>query len=349
MDQIEELKTYRINEVEVFSAGEWNRDKYGVNDLHDMVTAFNNLKDGFKPFLKLGHDDNQKLVKSSGLPSVGWVEKLYVKGSKLYADLDYIPEKIFKLIKSKAYRKVSCEIYWDLDVDGTKYPRVLGAVALLGAETPGVMNLSDILGKYANKSKADVVFKAFEKDDTFKTYEVNFQTSEGDEMSEEMEGLKAELEAQKKDYASIEAAKSDLQKQLDAQQAELSALREANAKALADANAAKVAKFVTELESKKLVTPAMKDLVSNLMSDKKEYSIGEKTLTKEEAIEQILTLSTEAAKVNFTESSRADFGKKEDKMKDLEDKIEKYAQDNKCSYAQAYKAVMKDQKQTVEE
>jgi hypothetical protein len=273
-----------------------------------------------------------------------------VKGSKLFADFDYIPEKIYKLIKSKAYRKVSCEIYWDLDVDGSRYPRVLGAVALLGAETPGVMNLQDILGKYSNKSKSDVVFKAFEKDDTFKTYEVNFQTSEGDEMSEEMEGLKAELEAQKKDYASIEAAKTDLQKQLEAQQAELNALREANAKALADASAAKVAKFVTELESKKLVTPAMKDLVSNLMSDKKEYSIGEKTLTKEEAIEQILTLSTEAAKVNFNESSRADFGKKEDKMKDLEDKIEKYAQDNKCSYAQAYKAVMKDKKQeTVEE
>jgi hypothetical protein len=77
----EEIKTYKIKQVEVFSAGEWNKDKYEVNDLHDMVTAFNALRGGFVPFLKLGHDDNQKFAKSSGLPSVGWVENLYVKGS----------------------------------------------------------------------------------------------------------------------------------------------------------------------------------------------------------------------------------------------------------------------------
>jgi hypothetical protein len=348
MSETDDLKTYRINEVEIFSAGEWNKDKYDITDLHAMVQAFNNLKDGFKPYLKLGHDNKQQLAKSSGLPSVGWVERIYVKGSKLFADLDYIPQKIYKLIKSKAYRKVSCEVYWDLDVDGTKYPRVLGAVALLGAETPGVMNLRDILGTYSNKNKTDVVFKAFEKDDKFRTYEVDFHTNEGSEM-EELEGLKAELEASKKEYSTVEAAKADLQKQLDSNAEELKALREANMKAIEEANAAKVAKFVTEMESKKLVTPGMKDLITQLVSDKKEFSVGEKTLSKEEAIEQILVLSQEAAKVNFDESSRADFAKKEDKMKDLEDKIEKYSKDNKCSYAQAYKAVMKDVKQEVEE
>lgn len=339
MSQVDELKTYRIRQVEVFSAGEWNKDKYSTEDLHQMVQAFENLKEGFKPYLKLGHDNSQKLAKSSGLPSVGWVERLYVQGQKLFADLEYIPEKIYKLIKSKAYRKVSCEIYWDLDVNGIKYPRVLGAVALLGAETPGVGNLQDIINMYSQKS--DLVFKAFEKDDTFKTYELNFT---GDEM-EDLEKAQAELEAKKKEYASLEAAKVELEKKAEADKAELEALRQEKAQALAEAQAAKIAKFVTELESKKLVTPSMKDLVTGLLEDKKEYSLGEKKLSRDEAIEQILTLSQEAAKVNFDENSRADFAKKEDKQKSLDEEIKKYAEDNKCSYGQAMKAVMKDKKQ----
>lgn len=354
----EELKTFRIKEVEIFSAGTWNKDEYKLDDLMSIVTAFNTLKDGFKPFIKLGHDPNQRLARSSGLPAVGWVENVYIKGQKLFADFENIPEKIFKLIKSKAYRKVSCEIYWDLDVDGTKYPRVLGAVALLGAETPGVMNLDDILSTYQNKNKSDVVFNAFEKDDTFKTYEVNLLTSEneGDTMSEEIQSIKSDLEAaktdleaSKKSYASLEAEKSDLQKQLESDREELNKLREANVKAIAEANAAKISKFVSELETKKLVSPAMKDIVTELMSDKKEYSLSEKPVTKEEMIEQLLTLSKETAKVNFDESSKAEFSQKGDKIQDLDRKIEDYAKENKVDYGQAYKAVMKDHKPETDE
>lgn len=349
--KIQEIPTYNISGVEVFSAGEWNKDKYSVTDLHDMVSAFNNLKVGFRPYLKLGHDNSQKLAKSSGLPSVGWVENLYVKGQKLFADFNHIPEKVFKLIKSKAYRKVSCEIYWNLDVDGNKYPRVVGAVALLGAENPGVMNLDDILGQYSlNQNNAVGVFKAIESQDTFMSYTTNFDAKEENQMSqEEVETIQAELEAQKKSYAQAQGELEAKAAELAKAQEELTQFRADAEKAQAEIKAAKVAKFVTELESKKLVTPAMKDLVTELMSDKKEYSVKEKTMSKEEIINEILTLSQEAAKVNFDESSRADFGKKEDKMKDLEQKIEKYAQDNKCSYAQAYKAVMKDTKPEMNE
>jgi hypothetical protein len=341
----EEIKTYKIKQVEVFSAGEWNKDKYEVNDLHDMVTAFNALRGGFVPFLKLGHDDNQKFAKSSGLPSVGWVENLYVKGSKLYADLDHIPEKVFKLIKSKAYRKVSCEIYWNLDVNGHKYSRVLGAIALLGAETPGVMNLDDILAHYTqNENSRLVVFKDATDPNNLKTYEVNFDPIMEDKMSEELQKLQAELDEQKKSYALVEQEKADAAKKLEEANAEIAKFREENAKALAEAQVAKVAKFVTELESKKLATPAMKDMLTEIMSDKKEFAIGDKAMTKEELVEQILTLSHEAAKVNFDESSRADFAKKGSKEDELAEEISKYAKDNKCSEAQAYKAVMKGKK-----
>jgi hypothetical protein len=349
--KIQEVPTYNISGVEVFSAGEWNKDKYSVNDLHDMVSAFNNLKVGFRPYLKLGHDNSQKLAKSSGLPSVGWVENLYVKGQKLFADFNHIPEKVFKLIKSKAYRKVSCEIYWNLDVDGNSYPRVVGAVALLGAENPGVMNLDDILGQYSlNQNNAVGVFKAFESQDTFMSYTTNFDAKEEKTMSqEEVETIKVELEAQKKSYAQAQADIDAKAKELEQAQAEIKQYRLDAEKAQAEAKASKIAQFVSELEGKKLVTPAMKDLVTELLSDKKEYTVKEKTMSKEEVLNEILTLSQEAAKVNFDESSRADFGKKEDKMKDLEDKIEKYSQDNKVSYAQAYKAVMKENKPEMSE
>jgi hypothetical protein len=347
----EEVKTYKIKGVEVFSAGEWNKDKYSVEDLHSMVTAFQSLKTGFRPYLKLGHDDKQKIVKSSGLPSIGWVENLYVRGDKLYADMDNIPEKVFKLIKSKAYRKVSCEIYWDLDVNGIKHPRVVGAIALLGAENPGVMNLEDILSNYSlNQNFTGGVFEAIEKQDSFKQYAINFE-AEGDEVNEEMEKLAAEMEEQKKSYAKAQEDLDAKAKEVEAKAAELAAAQEQIKKyelqtqeALKEANAAKLAKFMTELESKKLVTPGMKDLVQELMSDKKEYTVADKTLSKEEVITQVLTLAQEAGKINFEEKSRADFAAKGDKTKDVAEKIEKYAADNKCSYAQAYKAVMKDMK-----
>jgi hypothetical protein len=222
---------------------------------------------------------------------------------------------------------------------------VLGAIALLGAETPGVMNLDDILAHYTqNENSRLVVFKDATDPNNLKTYEVNFDPIMEDKMSEELQKLQAELDEQKKSYALVEQEKADAAKKLEEANAEIAKFREENAKALAEAQVAKVAKFVTELESKKLATPAMKDMLTEIMSDKKEFAIGDKTMTKEELVEQILTLSHEAAKVNFDESSRADFAKKGSKEDELAEEISKYAKDNKCSEAQAYKAVMKGKK-----
>lgn len=347
MENVSEVPTYNISGVEVFSAGKWNNDNYSISDLHEMVTAFNSLKGGFKPYLKLGHDDHQKLAKSSGLPSIGWVENLYVRGEKLLADFNYIPKKIFQLIKSKAYRKVSCEIYWNLEVNGSKYPRVLSAIALLGAETPGVMNLTDILGNYTLlQNKEARVFEAMGNQDNFKSYEFNLETQmEEDKMSEELDKVQKELDEQKKSYASIEAEKTELQKQIEAQKDELNKFREEAEKARIAEKNAKIAQFVTELEAKKLASPSMKDHLTELLSDKKEYTIKEKQMTREDILTEILTLSQEMSKVNFDESSRADFAKKGDKEKELSEEIEKYQKDNKCDYAKAYKEVMRGKKE----
>ena len=314
-----------------------------------MRWELNELKTGFRPYLKLGHDNTQKLIKSSGLPSIGWVENLYVRGEKLLADLTHIPEKIYKLIKSRAYRKVSCEIYWNLNVNGNKYSRVLGGIALLGAENPGVMNLDDILGNYSfNMKLQDIAL--FEKEDNYKTYshDLNSKMEEkmADEKSEKELALEQELDAQKKVYEQSEADKKKLEEEKSAIEKENEELKKykleaekREQEALAKVEEAKREQFVSELEGKKLVTPAMKGFVTALLADLKEYSINDKKLSRNEMIEEMLRLASEASKVNFEESTRADFNKEDD-----EEMIKKYMEDKKCSYVQAYKAVMKGKK-----
>jgi hypothetical protein len=348
--KVEEMTTYKINRVEIFSAGRWNEDDYEVKDLHSIRDAFNSLRAGFIPYLKLGHDNDQSLAMSSGLPSVGWVEELYVEGDKLLADLNYIPEKVYKLIHSKAYRKVSCEIYWNLEIDGKTYPRVLGGIAFLGAENPGVANLDDILGNYSFAVPGNLKsFASFEKESSFKTYNFNYNPNWGDKMPEDQQKeLEAKLDEARKDFAKSEDEKKKLLQEKESRDKDFEELRtfklqaeEREAKARQEAVEAKKSQFITELESKKLVTPAMKPLVSELMGDKKEYTIEKKTYTKEALVEEILKLAVEASKVNFDEKTRADYEKKSEVDKD-EEKIQKYMDDHKCSYVQAYKAVMKE-------
>jgi hypothetical protein len=348
--------TYKIKGVRIFSEGKWNGTKITPKDLEEMVESFGKLKTGFKPFLKFGHENEQRIRKSSGLPSIGWVEDLYVKGKHLFADISYIPKKVYEVIKNKAYRYVSCEVYSDLEVEGTTYPKVLGALSLLGAENPGVMNLDEILAQYSLINTEGGVFEAITKSDSFKEYSTNLETYAGDEMSEELQKVTEELEAKKTSFALLETEKTDLQKKLETEQAEKTKLegqlQEFKLKEEAsrlEAEKTKVALFVTELEGKKLVSPAMKDLVQELMSDKKEFSVKEKTLSKGELIEQILTLSHEAAKVNFDESSKATFGKKESEVEIQDQEIQKYATENKCSYGVAYREIKKQKSQKASE
>lgn len=133
---------YEIKGREIFATGTWHGDKYVEEDLDAMCEAFEKV--GFKPPLKLGHSDKQHLLRQSGLPAAGWVDKIYRKGEKLLADFSSIPKQVYDLITRKAYDRVSSEIYWDYTTEGKKFPRVLRAVALLGAEIPEVTTLDSI-------------------------------------------------------------------------------------------------------------------------------------------------------------------------------------------------------------
>lgn len=170
------LKKFALGEtkslagVQIFSSGTWNGDTYTDKDLDQIVAAFADTKEALKPYLKLGHSDSQTLLAEDELPSAGWVTKIYRIGHKLFADFCDMPSKIYDLVSAKAYKRISSEIFFNLDVEGTIYPKALKAVALLGGETPAVQNLDDIHALYASmkpearkyKKQAEVRAYAFD-------------------------------------------------------------------------------------------------------------------------------------------------------------------------------------------
>lgn len=359
-----ELKS--INGVEIFSAGTWNGDEYTQADLDEMIRAFNDMKSTAQPPLKLGHNEQQHALFQDGLPAAGWVSSLYTKGSKLIADFVDIPAQIYELLLNKAYKKVSSEIFWNIEFDGKKYNRMLAAVALLGGSFPAVNNLKDILAMYGiqpeNKS-----YPTIESGLMIKIHHTDVTEDDGDKGDTAMPKTEAEikleydLQAEKKkaeDAANQLKAKED---EAAAQKADLDAKEKENAelkafKASAEEKAKKDAIELenTKLESAisamvndKLISASMKPYVKAFLeSEKKEYAVknGEKEekFSKPELLKQILKLHAAISGVNFSENSSEGDGSESDKDEKAQDaKIKEYAKKHDVSYGQAYRAVMK--------
>jgi len=139
-----------LTDVEIFAEGDWKGDKYSGKDVDSLVNDTNAILEKVKPFVKLGHDDAQKLQQKEGLPALGWITKLKKKGKKVLADIKDVPKVLADLIQKGAYKRVSSEILWNFvePSSNTKYPYILGAVAFLGADMPAVTNLKDIAALY---------------------------------------------------------------------------------------------------------------------------------------------------------------------------------------------------------
>lgn len=356
-----EIKKYEkkdlkdINGVEIFSAGVWNGDKYTTKDLDSMVEAFNETKEHVRPFLKLGHSDKQKILESEGLPAAGWIGKIYRNGEKLLADFIDIPNKIYELIENKAYRKVSSEIYIGVQIKDKKYNHMLGAVALLGAETPGVMNLSDILARFGLKDYHSIKSYAQNENNVeLKQYNINDKNKQGGPMAKTEKEIELELklkeatEALKATKETVKEFKTNLEKT----NTELNEVKEAKAESDKKALEAEVKAFNTQIEKQvdelvasKLITKSMKPFALQLLKNEvneetKKYSfkVGEdqKDLDRFELIKEFTSLAKKASDVNFDDNSEE--GKQQTSGVD-EKAIEKYALENEVSYADAYKAL----------
>jgi hypothetical protein len=343
-----------IKGVEIFSTGTWNGDPYTTDDLDEMVKAYSEMQSTLKPALKFGHTAEQKLLQADGMPAAGWIGALYRKGDKLVADFVDMPRQVYELIQKKAYKKVSSEVFWNIEIAGKKYKRMLAAVALLGADTPAVMNLKDILAMYGLQDGAIKSYATDESAITIRQYTTE-PLSEADDMKT-AEQLAKELEAAQAEAKTYSDEKAALKAEADAAKAEVIQLKEF--KAAAEARAAEAEKAAAEqaldasveaMVAEKTISKAMKPYIRTLLGEeKKEYAlkVGDKDekLSKADLLKSILKLHAEAAKVNFVESSvDGDKGGAGEKNSDaaVADKITKYMADNDVDYGAAYRAVMK--------
>lgn len=155
--------TYTIQKVPIFSVGTWHGKLYDRSALDRIVEAFPQV--GFKPPVKLGHSENQKLLKRSGLPAAGYVQSVYREDDTLYADFSDVPKQINDLILKKAYDNVSVELYIDYEDAraAKKHPYVLRAVALLGDEIPEVTDLGSITSLYHDRDNRVYTIVSFDE------------------------------------------------------------------------------------------------------------------------------------------------------------------------------------------
>lgn len=346
---IEGLETIDIEGVEIFSArNKPNGHSYSEADLDGMVRGFYETKEKVKPYLKFGHDDKQKLAQNSGMPALGWIEDLKREGKKLIADFVKVPKKVYDLILSGAYKRVSAEIFWDIPVDGKKYKRLLKAVALLGAETPACMDLDDIIGLYVeNMYKTEFEHKDYEFN--IEDYKINDGEVKNDmekeqlekkvkELEEQLDALKKQGEDSKQAYSKLETEKAEMEKKLAEIEKEKEEAKKAEIKTSINA-------IADRLIQEKHLLPADKDAFvevvfnSESAQEVRKYKLGE----KEESLKDILVGIIEKYEVKMNTEDHSEIGSGADSKdnKDLREKAEKYAKDNNVSYKEALRMVAK--------
>lgn len=152
---------YFIDAVPIFKAGKWKGTEYTIKDLDEIVRNTNALIKAnlHEPPVKLGHNENQEeLLNKSGLPSFGFVKRLYRVGDEIFADVE-VPQEVSEWVARRFYDKVSAEIYLDYEhpTTGEKIGKVLRAIAFLGADLPAVKGLGSIVFHNEKKNKKDFI------------------------------------------------------------------------------------------------------------------------------------------------------------------------------------------------
>ncbi len=338
-----------IKGVEIFAEGTWNGNEITSDVLKSIVSGFESTKSFVKPVLKLGHSEEQSLLRNEGLPAAGWVDNVYIQGKKLLGDFVDIPQKIYDLIKKKAYRKVSIELCSGYTFDDQTYPYLLTAVALLGAELPAVKTISDILGLYKTASQN---FTNDIKSNKIETKIFTKDSNEGDYMSETVlsqkeieDRINAEVD---KKLAVFKTTLDKTTKENEELKTSFTQYKEESEKKIVTLEGqkteAEIEKFSIDLQSKGLIAPSMTPFVKALIgsTSKLEFSVGDKKYSSQQALEEILKLAKEVYKINKTEKTENIEPKEnEDSLKELEKKIDEYMTTHKVSYSAAYRQIMK--------
>ena len=327
-----------INSVEIMSVGRWNGKDITEEKLDQVIDAFQATKDFSLPVLKLGHNSDQDLLKKDGLPAAGYVANVYKKGNKLLADFVDIPDKIFKLIKKKAYKKVSVELYSGLKFDGKTYPTFLGAVALLGADLPAMQNLNDILSMY---TFSQPILQNEENHNNI-IEKIEFSL-EGDRM--EKEELEKMIADQKKLIDELNLKADEFRKENEDLRKESSEKVE---KILQESIESKIEVFSLELEKEDLLSPSLKKMIvpflkSNFTSEN--FSLDDKKVDCQDWLKSVLKLAKEIYSVNKTNVTENITPKEENEEIKASKEIEKLMHDQNITYAEAYRKITRKKDQ----
>jgi hypothetical protein len=245
-----------------------------VQDLDQIVSSHYSFANEGKVPLKIGHSESQKLLASDELPAAGWITKVWRKGDTLLANFADVPKKIYDLIKNKAYKRVSSELYVNMkDSINSIHKYVLRAVSLLGATIPAVKTLDDIKALYSDSDQLVICFNAeggeLMKED-FKESDMENHKEENEEVKKMSEDKIKELEKRLVE-AETKATKSDadfvqMKKQFEEAQAKV----EENDKKIAEAEAQKKqeenAGAVEEAIKEGSVAPSQKDFVLDVLN-----------------------------------------------------------------------------------
>jgi hypothetical protein len=133
----EPIETVELD-VPVFRAGSYHDGaaKFSQADVEQIAATYD--PDAHQAPNAIGHE----APPSGNAPAYGWVQKLYLKGDELWANLQQVPKEFVEWIKAGAWKKRSVEIYDEAHspIPGKKYLRRL---VWLGAQPPEVKGLAD--------------------------------------------------------------------------------------------------------------------------------------------------------------------------------------------------------------
>lgn len=279
--------------VEVMSTGVWNGHKFTLDDLVEISSNFQRLKDVIKPPVKLGHTPDKP-----GAPAYGWVTNLKVVGNKLMAILSDLPEMLLKAIRAKRYRRVSSEIFFEYKYGGKDYGKVFSGLALLGAETPAVKDLKDLQAYLTQNSDIGT----FEKIEAFDSPS-DFESFNLDKENIDMEPKKLEEELRKfqDQLTTLTAQNTKLQTDLDKANNEKKALEVKQFEDKKNQNIAELKAFCDTHVKEGRMLPAQRDalvkdekavcfddegsVVINFDTFKKHIEMADKVVDKKEHAE----------------------------------------------------------------
>jgi len=345
-----DMATVDKNKVEIFRAGKWNGDEYTIEDLDEIVKAHKEIGLILKPYLKLGHDEGQKLLQKDGYPSAGWITNVYREGKRLFADIKNIPKKIGELIDNKAYGRFSSEIYWNLKEGGRVFKKALKAVALLGADTPAVGTMDDFINLYETNNFEKVVLCTDIENNG--NNEKDNNKTEDDIMTDTVKDVKVNIELENKDeikqkFDEIKNHNKELEGKLDSKDKELLEAREALKEAKFSQRKAEVDSYLDKKIEEKKILPSQRESYFNLLMDEeteeKKYTLEDKKkYSKKELIESIIDNNVEAPEIDdegskHVKTENKTYSKKDDKSDrdDLDKKAKEYMKKHEVSYREA--------------